>query len=225
MIKINVITLFPELIEKQFNYLPFKKALEKKLIQIQTVNLRNYAVDSYGSVDDKPYGGGVGMILRIEPIYHALESLNLVESGSKIELGPRRKIILLSPKGKKYTQNQAKKYANLDELTLICGRYEGVDARVEQYADESISIGDYILSGGELGALVIMESMVRLIPGVLEKEEAVKIESFSQKAKQYEYPQYTRPENFLGLPVPKVLLSGDHSKIAKWREENSKNIS
>ena len=222
MIKYNVITLFPDLISKHLEYLPFKKALEKGLLEVNLVNLRGYALDDYGSVDDKPYGGGVGMLLRVEPIYNALHDLKLVEGGKlSPEKDSKSKVVLLSPQGRKFIQKKAQRYCELEEITLICGRYEGVDARVESFVDEVVSMGDYILSGGELGALAIMESTTRLLPGIMEKEEATKIESFSQgKENQLEFPQYTRPEDFKGLKVPEVLLSGDHGKIAKWRENN-----
>jgi len=211
MIKYNIITLFPDLIKKHLEYLPFRKALEKNLIEVNLIDLKDYALDSYGTVDGKPYGGGTGMILRVEPIYNALKDLK------------SKKTILLSPKGQKYTQKTAKKYASLEEITMICGRYEGVDARVENFVDEIVSIGDYVLSGGELGALVIAESVTRLLPGVLEKEDATRIESFSQN--KLEFPQYTRPETFENLKVPDVLLSGDHKKIQDWRDEHSKDVS
>ncbi len=223
MIKFNVITLFPELIKEHLRYLPFKKGLEKELLQVNVVDLRNYALDSYGSVDDKPYGGGVGMILRVEPIYNALNDLGLVKNG---KLGARRvqnhKIVLLSPKGETYSQKKAEAYSQLQELTLICGRYEGIDARVKNFVDEVVSIGNYILSGGELAALAIMESSTRLLPGILEKSQAVVSESFTND--RLEHPQYTRPEDFHGLKVPDILLSGDHKKISQWRERNSKKI-
>ena len=209
MLKINIITVFPELIESHFNFLPFKKALEKNLIDVNLINLRDYAVDERGSVDDKPYGGGVGMLLRIEPIYNALQSLNLKQD-------PHSKIVLLSPSGKKYTQKIAKEYSVSKEITIICGRYEGVDARVKNFVTDTISIGDYVLSGGELPALIILESITRLLPGVLEKEVATLEESFSFE-NTIEYPQYTRPEEFKGLKVPEVLLSGNHKKIEEWK--------
>lgn len=224
MIKFNVVTLFPDLINKHLDYLPFKKGLDNKLLSVNLINLRDYAVDNYGSVDDKPYGGGVGMILRIEPIYWALEELGFVKDGKLADdRSKKSKVILLSPKGKTYSQTLSQKYHKLEEITLICGRYEGVDARVENLADEVISIGDYILSGGELAALVVMESTIRLTPGILEKEDAVKNESFTNS--KLEWPQYTRPENFHGLKVPEVLLSGDHKKISQWRKLRSKKIS
>jgi len=226
MNKYNVITLFPDLIEKHLEYLPFKKALEQGLLEVNLVNLRDYALDNYGSVDDKPYGGGVGMLLRIEPIYNALHDLGLVLDGKiNAKKSSKSKIVLLSPQGQKFIQKKARRYSGLEELTLICGRYEGIDARVESFVDEVVSMGDYVLSGGELGALAIMESTTRLLPGVLEKEDAAKIESFSQgDENRLEYPQYTRPENFKGLKVPEILLSGDHGKIAKWRKDSLKTI-
>ena len=209
MLKFDVITLFPELFTPHLQNLPFRKGLEKKLIDIKLHNLRDYAVDKHGTVDDRPYGGGPGMILMVEPIVKALEGIN------------NSTVILLSPRGEKFTQKKAEEYSKLDQITLICGRYEGVDARVEQnFVDEVISIGDYVVSGGELPALVVMESVVRLLPGILEKQEATKQESFTNG--QIEHPQYTRPENFRNLTVPKVLLSGDHKKIEGWKEKNRK---
>jgi len=205
MLKFNVITLFPNLFEEHLNNLPFKKAITKKLIAINLVNLRDFALNSYGTVDDKPYGGGTGMILMIEPIYKALEGL--------------KHPILLSPTGIKYNQKKAGELSKLSEITLICGRYEGVDARVkDNLVTEVISIGNYILSGGELAALAIMESVTRLIPGVLEKQEAFEDESFSNG--HLEYPQYTRPEVFKKMEVPKVLLSGNHKEIEQWKKKN-----
>lgn len=213
--KINIITLFPQLIEPHLEYLPFKKAFQKKLLKINLINLRDFALDSYGTVDGKPYGGGVGMLLRVEPVANALESI--------INYPKKTRSILLTPKGKKYNQKKARELAKLTDITFVCGRYEGVDARVEKLVDESISLGDFILSGGELGALTIMESVIRLLPGVLEKEEAVKKESFSSDL--LEYPQYTRPEEYKGMKVPQILLSGDHKKIAQWRKKQAEKIS
>jgi len=222
MIKYNIITLFPEIIEKHLEYLPYKKAIDLGFIEVNLIDLKKYGLDNYGTVDGKPYGGGVGMVLRVEPIFNALVDLDLLKKdGTKPKKVKNSKnTILLSPKGIKYTQKTARKYKQLDELTIICGRYEGVDTRVESFVDEIVSIGDYILSGGELGALVITESITRLIPGVLEKQEASKIESFTNN--MLEYPQYTRPEEFKGLKVPEVLLSGNHKEIEKWRQRNSK---
>lgn len=210
MIKFNVITLFPNLFEEHLNNLPFKKAIAKKLIDINLINLRDFAINSYGTVDDKPYGGGTGMILMIEPIHKALESLKK----------PKTHTILLSPTGSMYDQRKARELSKIDDITLICGRYEGVDARVKDYlVTETISIGNYVISGGEIAALTILESVTRLIPGVLEKQDASENESFSNGF--MEYPQYTRPEIYKNMKVPKVLLSGDHKKIEEWKREKS----
>ncbi len=209
--KLNIVTLFPEIFEKHLEYLPFKKAIELNKIEVNLIGLRNFALDSYGTVDGKPYGGGKGMLLMVEPIFNALQTIKPTSEN--------RKTILLSPRGKKYTQKVAREYQKLDELTLICGRYEGVDERVNNYCDEMISIGDYVLSGGELPALIIMESITRLQPGVLD-DETTAVESFSEDT--LEYPQYTRPEEFKGHKVPQVLVSGNHAEIKKWRKENSK---
>jgi len=211
MINFNIITLFPQLIQPHLTELPFKKAIEKKLINVNLVNLREYSLNEYGSVDAKPYGGGTGMLLQVEPIYNALQDLKDKET-----------IILLSPKGQRFTQQKAKELSKKENITFISGRYEGVDARVEDYVTDIISIGDYVLSGGELPILTIMESITRLLPGVLEKGDASEIESFENE--QLEYPQYTRPEDFKGKKVPEVLLSGHHAQIEKWRKENYKKI-
>ena len=209
--RFDVITLFPNLFSEHLKALPLKRAIEKGLATVNLVDLRDFAVDERGSVDDKTYGGGVGMILRPEPIFEAVESLEKVG---------KRKVVLLSPKGKKFDQKKAAELSRLDQLILICGRYEGFDARIEDHlADEEISIGNYVLSGGELPAMVVMEAVARLLPGVLEKEAATKIESFSSNT--IEYPQYTRPEEYRGMKVPEVLLSGNHAEIEKWRKENS----
>ena len=211
MLNFNVITLFPNLFTEHLNNLPFKRAIEKQKIQVNFINLRDFALDSYGTVDDKPYGGGTGMVLMVEPIYNALATIQ-----------SKGRVILLSPKGKKFTQQIANELSKEENITFISGRYEGIDARVEDYATDIISIGDYVLSGGELPALVIMESIVRLLPEVLEKESALEHESHNDGV--LEYPHYTRPEEFDGKKVPSVLLSGNHKEIEKWRKENSKKI-
>ena len=212
MLTFDVITLFPELFEEHLNHLPFKKAIQKGLLKVNLHNLRDYALDSYGTVDGKPYGGGTGMVLMVEPISKAL---------GRIE--NKERTVLMSPRGKKFDQKKAVEYAGLQQITLICGRYEGVDARVEEHlVDESVSVGDYVLSGGELPALAIMESVTRLLPGVLEKEDAAAKESFENGF--LEHPQYTRPEDFKGMKVPEVLLSGNHKEIEKWKKENSTKI-
>lgn len=214
--KIDILTLFPEMFKGPFEESIIKRAQEKGLVEIKIHNLRDWAKDRRGTVDDKPYGGGVGMVLRVEPIDRALEEIKKLRN----EEIKGRKIVLLSPQGKVFNQKMAQKLSKLDCLILLCGHYEGVDQRVSDYlVDEEISIGDYVLTGGELPAMVLVDSVIRLVPGVLEKPEAVKSESFSQGL--LEYPQYTRPENFKGWKVPEVLLSGDHQKIAEWRKKKS----
>lgn len=185
--------------------LPFNRALKNNAISLNILNLRDFALDERGTVDEKPYGGGTGMILRVEPIVQALRHLN------------SKHTILLSPRGHTYTQQKAMQLSQKDEFTLICGRYEGVDARIEEhYTDETLSIGNYILSGGEVAALAIMESTVRLLEGMFTKEGVTQQESFSEFT--IEHPQYTRPEDFEGHKVPQILLSGNHAEIEKWQK-------
>ena len=212
MISFDVITLFPNLFTEHLKNLPFKKAVELGLANFNLHNLRYFSSDNYKTVDDKPFGGGVGMVLKPEPIFKAVNSINKNRN---------TKIVTLSPRGKKYNQEIAREYLSLSQIILICGRYEGIDERVLTYlSNDVVSIGDFVLSGGEVPALLIMESIVRLLPGVLEKEEAPLNESFSREV--VEYPQYTRPQDFSGLKVPDVLTSGNHKEIEKWRKENSK---
>ena len=207
-----MITLFPKMISGFFEESIVKRAMTKKLVEIEIINLRDFAIDDYGTVDDRPYGGGVGMILRVDVIHKAI---------SKIK-NRKSKIVLTSPKGKVFDQKKAQEYSKLDHLIIISGHYEDVDARVQDFVDEEISMGDFILTGGEIPASAIVDSIVRLIPGVLKKEQATISESFNINGKKIlEYPQYTRPEEFKGLKVPKVLMSGDHKKIEKWREEKA----
>lgn len=214
----DIITIFPSVFKGFTNESLLARAQKKKLLAIKTHNLRSWTFDNHKTVDDRPYGGGAGMVLMVEPIMKAVK---------KIKKGKKSRVILLSAKGKTFTQSQAKRLSRYNQLIFICGRYEGVDERVAKYiADEEISIGNYVLLGGETAAMVIIESLARLIPGVIAKPESVKFESFSDKdAKYKEYPQYTRPEsiNIKGKMrfVPKVLLSGDHGKIIDWRDEKS----
>jgi len=231
MIKFDIITVLPQLVTPHFDHLPFKRALLKNLIQTNVVNLRDFALDSYGTVDDKPYGGGVGMVLMIEPIYKALISIFPDMTDTPLDSWketftrkyPNQAIVLMDPKGERFIQAKAEQYSTFERITFICGRYEGVDERVAQYlATDIISIGDFVLAGGELPALTIMESITRLIPGALEKEEAVQIESFSGDNIELEYPQYSRPEDFKGLKVPEILLSGHHKNITDWRNKMRK---
>lgn len=211
--QITIITLFPNMISGFFNESIVKRAIDKKLVKINLINLRDFAINKYGQVDDRPYGGGAGMIIRVEPVYNAIKSLNLKKKDRK------SKIVLTSAKGKVFNQEKAKEYSKLENLVLIAGHYEGVDERVSKYVDEEISIGDFILTGGEIVASAITDSVVRLIPRVLKKEEAVKDESFSKRKGQklLEYPQYTRPEEFKGHKVPEILLSGNHKTINEWK--------
>lgn len=222
MLTFNIITLFPNLFAESIKTLPLKKAIEKEMINVNLVNLRDFGLDKYGTVDDTPYGGGVGMILRVEPIYNAMLRIYKDETNFPAKVQTDRKVVLLSPTGERYTQQKAAEYAKCKDITFICGRYEGVDNRVEQIlATETISIGDFVVSGGEIPTLAILESVTRLIPGILEKEQASRIESFSSSDFKKEYPQYTRPEEFKGYKVPDVLLSGNHKEIDKWRLKNA----
>lgn len=227
--KFDIITIFPDLFKGFLSESLLARAQKKKLLTIKTHNLRKWTSDNHKTVDDRPYGGGAGMLLKIEPIFKAVEFLKRKTKNAK-----RKRVILLSAKGKTFTQKDARRLAKYEQLIFICGRYEGVDERVAKHiADEEISIGNYVLFGGEVAAMVLVESVSRLIPGVIAKPESVKYESFSDWKLENgkwkfnrEYPQYTRPEAFVldgkKLIVPKVLLSGDHSKIEKWRKEHSK---
>ncbi len=220
--KIDILTLFPEMFRGPFAESIVKRGQEKKLVTIQIHNLRQWATDKRGTVDDRPYGGGTGMVIMVEPIDRALRDLKLKIKNEKL------KIILLSPRGKVFTQQIAQDLLKIDHLIFICGHYEGVDERVSEHlVNEEISIGDYILTGGELPAMVIVDAITRLIPGVLEKPNATQNETFqssiinNKSSILLEYPQYTRPENFKGWKVPKVLLGGNHAEIEKWRKQKA----
>jgi len=226
---IHILTLFPKMFEGPFGESIIKRAQEKGLVEIKVHNLRQWAIDKRGTVDDRPYGGGAGMVLRVEPIYNALK--DLTNNWSK----KNQKVILLSPHGKTFNQKKARQLAKIQEIILICGHYEGFDERIKKFVDEEISLGDFVLTGGEIPAMAITDAVVRLLPGVLKKEEANQIESFSPGLKKIspqhstldfelltEYPQYTRPEEFHGLKVPKVLLSGNPKKIKEWQKKHIK---
>lgn len=208
--KIDIITLFPSMFEGPFATSMLKKAQDKKLVEINFIDLRQFGLGPHKQVDDTPYGGGDGMLLKPEPVYSAVESLK-----SKVS-----KVVLLTPQGKTYSQPMAKKLSKLKHLILICGHYEGFDERIRKLADYQISVGDYVLTGGEIPAMAVVDSVVRLIPGVLGGASSAQEESFSQ-GKTLEYPQYTRPEEWQGMKVPKVLLSGHHGEIKKWRNQQS----
>ena len=215
----DIITIFPDMIYHYTNDSILGLGQKNKKIKINTFDLRDFTSDKFRRVDDRPYGGGAGMILQVEPIYNCLEKMRLVKNGKKINR-TKTKVLIMDPAGRIFKQATAKKYSKLDRLVLICGRYEGFDERVYKFVDEKISVGEYVLAGGELAALAVVESVARLLPGVLGNSESVVEETFSQEQKK-EYPQYTRPDNFQGLKVPKILLSGDHKKIANWRQKKS----
>jgi tRNA (guanine37-N1)-methyltransferase len=209
MLEINIITLFPKLFEEFKNVLPFNRALKNNLIKLNIINLKDFALDERGTVDDKPYGGGTGMILRPEPLYNALESITNKEE-----------IIALTPKGDTFNQSLAQELSEKKSLTFICGRYEGIDQRIiDNKTTKEISIGNFVCAGGEAPAITILESIVRLLPGILE-EEVTQKESFTEDT--LEHPQYTRPEEFNGWKVPDVLVSGNHKEIENWKKQNSR---
>ena len=215
--RIDIITLFPGMFENILGESMLKIAQKKGLVKIKTHNLRDWTSDSHKTADDKPFGGGPGMVMKIEPVWRALEDVCPVTRSPGHKVTSR--IILLTPQGKKFDQKTAKRLAKEKHLVLICGHYEGVDERMRSLADEEISIGDYILTCGELPTLVLVDAVVRLIPGVLGHKESTKLESFEDS--MLEYPQYTRPAEFEGMKVPEVLLSGDHKLIDKWRKDKA----
>ena len=209
--KIAIITLFPEMFEPILNISMMWKAQKEKLVKFEIVDLRDFGIGPRKQVDDTPYGGGAGMLLKPEPVYEAVEKLK-----SKM---PKAKVLMMTPRGEKFTQIIAKKLSKLDEIILLCGHYEGFDERILEIVDGEISIGDYVLTGGELPAMTIIDAVVRLIPGVLGDKQSMQDESFSQGL--LEYPQFTRPEDFRGLKVPEILLKGNHSKIHIWRKSEA----
>lgn len=209
----DVITIFPEIFNAYLNESIIKRAIQRRLIDVKIYNLRDFTTDKHKTVDDYPYGGGSGMVMKIEPIYNAINSIK----SDSVE----RLTIMLSPQGKTYTQEMAEELSRTKKRILfICGRYEGIDERVREFLiDEEISIGDYILTGGELPALVIIDSITRLIPGVLGDEKSLKEESFTWGI--LDYPHYTRPPEFMGMKVPEILLSGNHKEIQRWRRKEA----
>lgn len=213
--KIDVITLFPKMFESPFAESIIARAIKNNRLELKCHDMRKWAWNSYGAVDDRPYGGGVGMLIRVDVIDKAIKSLKPKVKNLK------SKIILTSAKGKRYTQEDARRLAKYDNLMVICGHYEGFDERVSSLVNEEISIGDYILTGGEIPAMVIIDSVVRLKTGVLGKDESSLKESFS-KSGEIEYPQFTRPAEFNGQKVPEVLLSGDLKKIKEWQLEQAR---
>jgi tRNA (guanine37-N1)-methyltransferase len=211
MLNFTVLTLFPGMFTSPLSHSILKKAQDKELIAVRLVDLRDYATDRHRVTDDYPYGGGHGMVMKPEPLISAIENVR-----AKLN---RPRVILLSPQGKVLNQLKASKLAQEKELVLICGRYEGVDERVRSFVDDEFSIGDYTISGGELAAMVLIDAIARLVPGVLGNVQSLEEESFANGL--LEYPQYTRPEEYRGMRVPEVLLSGDHQRVKSWRREMS----
>ena len=210
--KFHVLTLFPEMIESAVSFSILKRATENGLIEINAINIRDYSADKHKSVDDYPYGGGAGMVMQAQPVYDAWDSIE----------GPGKtiKTVYLSPQGKTLDQKKVKELSKEEEIILLCGHYEGIDERVlTEIVDEEISVGDYVLTGGELPAVILIDAVSRLIPGVLHNDTSAGTESFENGL--LEYPQYTRPEEWHGIKVPEILLSGDHKKVDLWREKQS----
>jgi tRNA (guanine37-N1)-methyltransferase len=214
MKKFQVITLFPDMFTGVFGSSMMWKAQNNELVQLSTIDLRNYGLGPRRTVDDTPYGGGDGMLMMIEPLWNAVQDAKANDPGAKV--------LIMTPRGARWKQAMAQEYSESDHgYIFICGRYEGYDERILCMVDQEISVGDYVLTGGELPAMTIIDSIVRLIPGVLGGAQSAVIESFSD-GETLEFPQYTRPEVFNDMAVPSVLLSGNHAEIAKWRAENSK---
>ena len=208
--KIDILTLFPSMFDGFLNNSIIKRAIEKKLVEINIINFRDYSLDPHKKVDDTPFGGGAGMVLMVQPIYDAVMDLKNDDT----------KVILLTPDGKKYDQKIAYELKTFKHLIIICGHYEGFDDRIRNIVDFEISIGDYVLTGGELPSMVITDSIVRLIDGVIDHESYIN-DSFNPDTNLLDYPTYTKPRDFRGMLVPDVLLSGDHKKIDEYRKEES----
>lgn len=216
--RIDVLTLFPGMFLDFLGESMIKRAQEKKKVEIRIHNIRDYSADKHKKADDKPFGGGPGMVLTIEPIYNALKKI--MGAKQSAVRSPQSAVILMSPQGEKFDQRTAKRLSKLKRLVLICGHYEGVDERVRKHMiDTEISIGDYVLTGGELPAMVVIDALTRLVPGVLGDKNSVFSESF--EGNLLEYPQYTRPAAFRGWAVPAVLVSGDHKNIEAWRRREA----
>jgi len=211
--RIDVLTLFPEMFESPLSHSILKRAVEKGLVEICLTNIRDFSTDSYRKVDDKPYGGGAGMVMMAAPVFDCFEHVEKLAS-------QKGRVILLTPQGQKFDQAKAVELSKEDRLILISGRYEGFDERIRVgLGAEQVSIGDFVLSGGEFAAMVVIDGVVRLLEGVLGDDDSAKDDSFSDGL--LEYPQYTRPEEFRGMKVPEILLSGNHARIAKWRSEQA----
>lgn len=208
-VRFDILTLFPEMIEGMLNQSILKRAIEKKIIEVNIINFRDFSTNKHSTVDDYAYGGGAGMLISVEPIHLAMKTIPNIDKAYKI---------LTSPSGNVYNQNRAEKLSKLDHIVIVCGHYEGVDNRILDYIDEEISIGDYVLTGGEIPACAIIDSIARLVPGVI-SDESIVGESFTMGL--LEYPQYTRPYEYDGKKVPDVLVSGHHANIKKWQRYQS----
>ncbi|WP_294147432.1 tRNA (guanosine(37)-N1)-methyltransferase TrmD [uncultured Selenomonas sp.] len=213
--RIDVITIFPEMFEGPFGASITKRAVEKGILDIHLTNFRDYSFDKHHHVDDSPFGGGAGMVLKPEPMYRAVRDV-LAKSAA---FEGHRRVLIMDPSGPTFTQEKAKELAQYEQLVFICGHYEGFDARIYGLADEAVSIGDYVLTGGELPAMVVTDAVSRMLPGVLGDAESAPTDSFYDGL--LGYPQYTRPREFEGQSVPDVLISGDHAKIRQWRREQA----
>ncbi|MBP9695332.1 MAG: tRNA (guanosine(37)-N1)-methyltransferase TrmD [Candidatus Magasanikbacteria bacterium] len=231
--KFNVITIFPDIISDYCKETIIGRAQKNKIININPVQLRDFAFDKHQKVDDTPYGGGAGMVMKPEPIYKALKYLKALKKNhkSKIINHKSKLTVLLSPRGRQFDQRVAEEWSKMKEITFVCGRYEGIDQRVvDHMVDEEVSVGPYVLAGGELGALIMIEAISRLLPGVLGNKDSLLEETFNTGIKNHEsgisetsveYPQYTKPEKFMKWSVPEVLLSGNHEKIREWRNKKA----
>lgn len=203
--KISILTLFPNMFDGFLNESIIKRAIDKKKVEIEVINFRDYSTSNNNQVDDTPYGGGAGMVLMCQPIFDAIDKIKTEDS----------LVVMLTPDGNKYNQSMAKEFSKCKHLILLCGHYEGFDERIKTIVDMEVSIGDFVLTGGELPAMVISDSIIRLIEGVINKESLIS-ESFEDD--MFDYPVYTKPANFRGIKVPEVLLSGNHAKIDEWRK-------
>ncbi|HEV2400023.1 MAG TPA: tRNA (guanosine(37)-N1)-methyltransferase TrmD [Candidatus Sulfotelmatobacter sp.] len=235
--KADIVTIFPDFFRGPLDYGITRRAAEMGLVEIKVHDLREFTHDRHRTVDDRPFGGGEGMVLKPEPIFECLEPLGLAAREQRLSGAVRESVIVLSPQGEPFTQTVASELAALDRIVLICGRYEGVDERVSEFlADREISIGDYVLSGGELGAAVVMEAVTRLLPGAVGNEASTRQESFTAHVSGNEqegpdstcgsgglldYPHYTRPADFRGMKVPDILINGNHQEIRRWRREQA----
>ena len=218
----HILTLFPEMIIQGLSTSITGRAMDKGVITVDATNIRDFSEDRHGSVDDYPYGGGAGMVMQAGPVYRAYEHVlnKIVDKNNNDEEFKKTRVIYMTPQGKVFNQKMAKEFAKEDDLIFLCGHYEGIDERVlDMIVTDNISIGDYVLTGGELPAMVVIDAVSRLVPGVLNNDVSAEFETFHDNL--LEYPQYTRPEEFMGVKVPEVLLSGHHKNIEAWRHEKS----